>query len=192
MMKKLFQKWFGKAETKSNASTNGNNKKMGINNFQIEELIRRNDNEEFLKIATEIGVEKIKCNSIPEELASIHWAAGAGNIEIVKYLLSDEVNENPSLTRGNNFSPLHAASMNGFTKIVELLIEKGANVNVQTDPQKYAPIHSASFGGHLETIKVLLVNGADLNLRNYRNELPIDTAKRQNQLETIKYFEELK
>ena len=82
--------------------------------------------------------------------------------------------------------------MNGFTSIVELLIEKGANVNVQTDPQKYAPVHSASFGGHLETIKVLVNNGADLNLRNYRNELPIDTAKRQNQMETIKYFEELK
>ena len=191
-MKKLFQKWFGKVESKSSNETNTKSKGMEINNFKIEELIREGNNEEFLKIAAKIGVEKIKCNSNPEELASIHWAAGTGNIEIVKYLLSDEINENPSLTRNNNFSPLHAASMNGFTKIVELLIEKGANVNIQTDPQKYAPIHSASFGGHLETIKVLVNNGADLNLRNYRDELPIDTAKRQNQTETIKYFEELK
>ena len=191
-MKDLFKRWFGKAEPKSNNSMNDKSQKVEINNFQLEELIRRGNNEEFLKIAAEIGGEKIKCNSNSEELASIHWAAGSGNIEIVKYLLSDEVNENASLTRGNNFSPLHAASMNGFTNIVELLIEKGANVNVQTDPQKYAPIHSASFGGHLETIKVLVDNGADLNLRNYRNELPIDTAKRQNQTETIKYFEELK
>jgi len=36
---------------------------------------------------------------------------------------------------------------------------------------------------------VLVKNGADLTLRN---ELPIDTAKRQNQMETVKYFEELK
>jgi len=179
-MKKLFKKWFGQQEIDSNHS----NKKEEITNFQIEELIRNGENE--------VGVEKIKCNANQEELASIHWAVGSGNIEIAKYLLSEEVNESANLTRGNNFSPLHAESMNGFTDIVELLIENGANVNVQTDPQKYAPIHSASFGGHLETIKVLVKNGADLSLRNYRNELPIDTAKRQNQLETVKYFEEIK
>jgi len=186
-MKKLIKKWFGQEKDKLNDS----NKKSEITSFDIEELIRYGNNDEFKKVANEVGIEKIKCNSNEEELASIHWAAGSGNIEIVKYLLSDEVNESPNLARGNNFFPLHAASMNGFTDIVELLIENGANVNVQTDPQKYAPIHSASFGGHLETIKILIKNGADLGLRNYRNELPIDTAKRQNQIETIEYFEKL-
>lgn len=160
--------------------------------LQAKELIRSRKNDEFKKLAKEIGWEKIKCNTNPDELASIHWAAGVGNIELVQYLLSDEINENPSLTRGNNFTPLHAASMHGFTEVVELLIEKGANVNIQTAPQKYAPIHSAAFGGHLETIKLLVKNGADVPLRNYRNELPIDTAKRQNQVETVEYFEGLK
>jgi len=64
--------------------------------------------------------------------------------------------------------------MFGLTDIVKLLITKGANVNVQTEPQKYAPIHSASFGGHLDTIKVLVNNGADLNLKNYRDERAIE------------------
>jgi len=160
--------------------------------LQVKALILRGKNDEFKKLAEEVGLEKIKCNTNPGELASIHWAAGAGNIEIVQYLLSDDINENPNLTRGNNFTPLHAASMHGFTEVVELLIEKGANVNIQTDPQKYAPIHSASFGGHLETIKVLVKNGADVTLKNYRNELPIDTAKRQEQVEAVEYFEELK
>ena len=191
-MKELFKKWFGKKENKPNNSIIEKNQNQEVSNFQIEELIYNGKFDELKKIATEIGLEKIRCNSNPEELAAIHWAASSGNIEMVKYFLSDEVNENPNLARNNNFTPLHSASMNGFTEIVMLLIEKGANVNIQTDPQKYAPIHSASFSGHLETIKVLVKNGADINLRNYRNELPIDTARRQNQLETIKYFEGLK
>lgn len=82
--------------------------------------------------------------------------------------------------------------MNGQARTVEFLIKKGADVNVQTYPQNYTPIHSAAFGGHLETIKVLVQSGANLNLRNYRDELPIDTAKRQNQVEVITYLEKLK
>ena len=159
---------------------------------QVKSLIHSGENDEFKKLAEEVGFEKIKCNADLDETAAIHWAAGAKNIEIVKYLLSDDIKENPSLARGNNFTPLHSSAMFGHTEIVELLIEKGADVNIQTDPQKYAPIHSASFGGHLETIKVLVKNGADLSLRNYRNELPIDTAKRRNQIEVIQYFEGLK
>lgn len=46
--------------------------------------------------------------------------------------------------------------------------------------------------GILETIKVLFESGADLKLRNYRDELPVDTAKRQNQVEVLAYFENLK
>lgn len=72
--------------------------------------------------------------------------------------------------------------MNGFAKIVELLIEKGANVNIQTDPQKYAPIHSASFGRHLETIKVLVNNGAEMNYQLIQQKEKI----KWRQLNTLK------
>jgi len=180
-MKQLFNKWFNKKEHE--------NPKIYVQ--EIEKLILTKNNQELLKIANEIGIEKIKCNS-SNQLAALHWAAGSGNLDFVKFLLSDEVNEDPNITRENNFTPLHAASMHGFSAIVELLIDNGANVNIQTDPQKYAPIHSASFGGHLETIKLLIDSGADISLKNYRDELPIDTAKRQEQKEVIEYLEKLK
>lgn len=73
-------------------------------------------------------------------------------------------------------------------EVVKVLIDQGADVNIQTDPQKYASIHSASFGGHLETVKLLVTNGADVTLENYRTELPIDTAKRQNQMNVVNYL----
>ena len=158
----------------------------------IKQLIYKGNLEQLRKIVAQEGVEKVKCNTDINELASIHWASNANHLEIVRFLLNDPVNEDCNLVRGNNFTPLHSAAMNGNTQIVEYLISKGANINVQTQPQGYAPIHSASFAGHLETIKVLVKNGADLSLKNYRDELPIDTAKRQNQVETVGYFEGLK
>ncbi len=166
-------------------------KNQELNGEQIQELIYAQKNEAFINLVKDHDVEKIKCNKNPNELAAIHWAASSGNIEIVRFLLSDEINENPNLTRMNNFTPLHSASMYGHHQIVELLIEKGADVNIQTEPQKYAPIHSASFAGHLKTIKILVKHGADITLKNYRDELAIDTAKRQHQIATIKYLEDL-
>lgn len=157
----------------------------------IEVLIDRGDIKGLRKIGQEHGFEVLKLNDDPFELAPIHWAASAGNLALVRFYL-DEVQEDPCLTRNNNFSPLHSAAMFGHHDVVELLLLSGADVNVQTDPQGYAPIHSASFGGHLPTIRMLLNHGADITLRNYRDELPIDTAKRQNQTRVVKFFENLK
>lgn len=157
----------------------------------IEQLIYQGNLEKLKEIASNEGVEKVKCNDDPQELAAIHWAANSGHLGIVQFFLEEPVSEDPNLARGNNFTPLHAASMAGRTEVVKLLIEKGANVNIQTDPQKYAPIHSASFGGHLETVKLLVEKGASIELRNYRNELPIETAIRQNQVEVINYLSQL-
>ncbi|MEM7103275.1 MAG: ankyrin repeat domain-containing protein [Bacteroidota bacterium] len=157
----------------------------------IRQLIYEGNLQKLKEIAANEGIEAVKCNDDPHELAAIHWAANAGNLDIVRFYLQPPISENPSLVRNNNFSPLHAASMVGHTEVVRLLIENGADVNVQTDPQKYAPIHSACFGGHLETIKLLIENGASIALRNYRNELPIETAIRQNQTVVIEYLADL-
>jgi len=154
-------------------------------------LIYDNNLQEIKELALNYGNEAIKCNHEQAELAPIHIAAGLGNTEIVSFFLNSPINEDPGLRRVNNFTPLHAAAMEGHTAVVKLLVEKGANVNEQTDPQKYAPVHSASFGGHLETIKLLVANGANLELKNYRDEKPIDTAKRQEQLAVVSYFEGL-
>ena len=53
------------------------------------------------------------------------------------------------------------ASFKGHTKIVELLIKNGANMNI-ADKDGYTPLHMASRNGHLDTTRLLLENGADL------------------------------
>lgn len=134
------------------------------------------------------GAKNICIDADLQELTTLHWAAAAGHLEVVRFLISDQVKADPCAARINNFTPLHSAAMHGHADICEELLAVGANVNIQTEPQGYAPLHSAAFAGHLKAIKVLLVHGANLNLRNYRNERPVDTAQRQNQWEAVDFF----
>jgi ankyrin repeat protein len=79
--------------------------------------------------------------------------------------------------------------MHGHSEICEALLRAGAQINMQTDPQKYSALHSAAFAGHIATIRLLLANGADRELRNYRGERPVDTAGRQDQVAAVAELE---
>jgi ankyrin repeat protein len=90
-----------------------------------------------------------------ESIQLIH-AAGAGNIERVQSLLATKVNLD--LDRGAAISNAAAA---GHTKIVELLIRAGANVNLR-DKLGFTPIASAAYAGYGEIVQLLIEAGADI------------------------------
>jgi cytohesin len=135
------------------------------------------------------GGPAVRLDGDSAELTALHWAAASGSIEAVRFLLAPPVGADPRATRNNNFTPLHAAAMQGHAAACEVLLEAGAGVNVQTDPQGYAPLHSAAFAGHVEAIRVLLAHGANRELVNYRRERPADTARRTGQSEAVAMLE---
>ena len=131
------------------------------------------------------GGPAVRVDGDPEELTALHWASASGNVEAVRFLLAPPVAADPRAARNNNFTPLHAAAMQGHAAVCQVLLEAGAQVNVQTDPQGYTPLHSAAFAGHVAAILVLLAYGADRGLVNYRGERPADTAQRTGQVEAV-------
>ena len=131
------------------------------------------------------GPARVRLDDDPVELTALHLASAASKIEAVRFLLAPPVAADPCAARNNNFTPLHAAAMQCHAVVCEILIEAGASVNVQTNPQGYVPLHSAAFAGHVDAIRVLLAHGADRNLVNYRNETPTNTAKRTGQAEAV-------
>ena len=60
----------------------------------------------------------------------------------------------------SNETPLAEACFNGYYDIVELLLEKGANVNFP-DALDNTPLHKACEGFHLEIVKLLLDHRAE-------------------------------
>ncbi|MDP6892589.1 MAG: ankyrin repeat domain-containing protein, partial [Verrucomicrobiota bacterium] len=129
-------------------------------------------------------------SKVKESDTSIHDAANAGNIEIIKEQLAAGVDVN---TKGiGGMTPLHRAAREGREAIAEILITKGADINVkstsgsfkgetpldeaikrkrialvsllQKNGGKYGSITVAAKVGDIEALRDFLAAGADLSV----------------------------
>lgn len=137
------------------------------------------DMETLRDILARHGSEAVRADQDPDQLTALHLAASAGHADVVSFLTSEAVGADSRALRHNNFSPLHAAAMQGHVGICKILLELGADPDVQTNPQGYAPLHSAAWAGHIDTVTLLLEFSARTDVKNYRGETPAQTARRQ-------------
>lgn len=90
------------------------------------------------------------------------------------------VERDPKIIEGknwNNDTPLYSACETGSVEIAQLLLKKGAKVNVTCDTYSdKTPLHAASREGHELLVKMLLDNGADPNIATCDGETPLHAA----------------
>ncbi|XP_076264823.1 transient receptor potential cation channel A1 isoform X2 [Rhynchophorus ferrugineus] len=85
----------------------------------------------------------------------LHFAARYGRYNTVKQLLDSEkgnfiINESD----GEGMTPLHIASQQGHTRVVQLLLNRGALLH--RDHNGRNPLHLAAMNGYTQTIELLL------------------------------------
>jgi Ankyrin repeats (3 copies) len=90
-------------------------------------------------------------------------AIDANDIETVRNL----INEGVELNYIYDLPPLARAASLGNVEMVKLLIESGADINLQMEDEGDTALMIAALYNHLEAVKILVEAGADVNIGNY-------------------------
>ncbi len=85
-----------------------------------------------------------------------------GNVKLVKKYLDTDAKPNDKFF---GWSALQIAATKGQLKVVELLIERGADLDYQHPISKNTAFHMAAFGGYSDVVKLLAAKGADVNIK---------------------------
>ena len=101
-----------------------------------------------------------------EDGTALVLAAQNGHLDVVKFLLSKDVEVN--ITGKDGSTALILAAGKGHAEIAKLLLSKGAQINTQSKDGTSA-LMAAAGSGHLKVVNVLLERGATVNMKNERD-----------------------
>jgi len=116
-------------------------------------------------------------------------AAANGNAAMVKLFL--EAGANPNINRWGCYprlqndclfysgtqTPLHYAAIKNYLEIIKILLDHGADINMQNDEGNTA-LHFAVGANKPEMVNLLLSAGADRYIRNKQGYTPLDLANK--------------
>jgi len=112
---------------------------------------------------------------------ALEMACSEGNEAIVKQLLDQKfIHVDHKNLYGNTC--LELASTNGFTKIVNMLLERGADPNIKS---KYSALHRACSKGYVHIVKKLVEFGSNVNAQNKYGETSLIKSAESGHIEVV-------
>ena len=83
---------------------------------------------------------------------------------------------------------LLTAAEHGSTRIVKILLERGANPNIRSGHHGRSPLHWACENFDVESIKELVARGADVNAADDHGHTPLMVAANTTDRDTVKFL----
>ncbi|KAK7690952.1 hypothetical protein QCA50_006055 [Cerrena zonata] len=103
----------------------------------------------------------------------LHWAASSGSVDIVRFLIDQNVDTNPADYSG--WTPLHIAVSAGHEDVVRELLGAGADVKKAND-KGITALHYAASKSRVDIGKLLVARGSDINAKDKANQTPLHRA----------------
>lgn len=101
----------------------------------------------------------------------LHYAAARGDLSVIHRMLDYGADIDQHNAAGR--TPLAEAAKSGELAAVQLLIRKGAQVNVFDTESGFTPLHLAAQYNHPAVVRRLLASGANVNARNQWSQTPL-------------------
>ncbi len=116
----------------------------------------------------------------------LHFFCAQGTKNAVEFLIKNNADINCANYRG--ITPLMAAVNGNHKKIVEILLEKGAETNLKEIEKNRTALYNACEIGNLNIVKILIEYGAEINLLDFWNFAPIHIAVFFNHKEVVEFL----
>ncbi|MBS0204831.1 MAG: ankyrin repeat domain-containing protein [Planctomycetes bacterium] len=136
-----------------------------------------------------VAASPVKSDPVEEleqpKTTSLMQAASEGNLNDVKFHLRRDPE---ALHRSNDFgmTPLHLAADKGQDRVVEILLQAGADVNVPNANVQATPLQYAATGGFVQAVRVLLDANANVNATDSVGRTPLMWAASKGQESVVK------
>ncbi|CAF1549739.1 unnamed protein product [Adineta steineri] len=139
----------------------------------IHELVRENNVKDLeLIVGRGAGVNEIDLNN-DDKFTPLHWAAYAGSLEAMHWLLWQAANMDAATAKG--WTPAHIAAIRGHDACVQALINNNVNINTR-DRRQQTCLHMACAHGNSFVAHTLLRGGAEINHQDVNGWTPAFTA----------------
>ncbi|XP_018882508.1 ankyrin repeat and KH domain-containing protein 1 isoform X30 [Gorilla gorilla gorilla] len=120
-------------------------------------------------------------------LTPLMEAASGGYAEVGRVLLDKGADVNAPPVPSSRDTALTIAADKGHYKFCELLIHRGAHIDVR-NKKGNTPLWLASNGGHFDVVQLLVQAGADVDAADNRKITPLMSAFRKGHVKVVQYL----
>uniref|UniRef100_A0A8C3TDJ5 Ankyrin repeat and sterile alpha motif domain containing 6 n=1 Tax=Chelydra serpentina TaxID=8475 RepID=A0A8C3TDJ5_CHESE len=128
--------------------------------FEISIGFKHKDMKDYLESLTTVRPLTDNDKRQPD----VFHALKMGNFQLVKEIADEDPNQ-VNIINGDGASPLMIAAVTGQLALVQLLVERNADIDKQDNVHGWTALMQATYHGNKEVVKYLLNRGADVNLR---------------------------
>ena len=145
-------------------------------NLQLVRQLLKERNE-ILKFATDLlASNTVNLSENASGKTALSQAILAGNLDIIRELISADVDVNFIGIFHSPNAPLMIAIGRQNLNIIRMLLDAGANINRKHVSDETPLMRSVAGDGDLKVVQILVENGADINAENTSGQTALDIA----------------